>query len=106
MHEGTNKILEEHTSIVYCVYIFQDWDNTPVSVVQRVVIDARTLRHKRPLCSAMGPSMPNDTPLNHQKQNKIEPAHIPNAMAFVLSTRRREEKMKWSSRCASMITAK
>jgi len=50
--------------------------------------------------------MPNATPLNHQKVRTRIDDRAPNMMAFVFVENRLEEKMKWSSTCENMRTAK
>ena len=65
-----------------------------------------TFLQPSPQCSLIGPSMPNDTPLNHQKHAKMVNAMPPNVYSFVFSEKRRDEKMKWSSICPSISTAK
>ena len=54
----------------------------------------RTLRHNKPQCSLMGPSIPNATPFHHQKVLTIEATHTQKVIHFVFSDRRRALKMK------------
>ena len=66
----------------------------------------RTERHLSPQCSLMGPSMPNETPLNHQKQARMVKTLTPKTTRLVRGESRRAVKTKWSRRCASMRTEK
>jgi hypothetical protein len=106
IYQRTNKVLDRAcgTNGLFCIYIpaLLQLSAFPVECTD----EKPTLRHKRPLCSLIGPSMPKATPLNHQKHNTMEPAHTPNEIALVRCVQRREEKMKWSRRCANMSTAK
>lgn len=66
----------------------------------------RTFRHLNPQWSLIGPSIPNETPLNHQKVATITNAQIPKAMDLFLCERRGVVNTKWSRTWASIRTEK
>ena len=66
----------------------------------------QTSRHCSPFVSLTGPAIPNATSLNHQKEKQRMKENMPKTVVFVFVVYRFEEKMKWSSICESMRTAK